>query len=93
LDAKVIVKGPRGSHSVTKREAAAIQLANKAASGDLKAIKEVYRLNKEIEEHKPLGPAPRFVVNFIKPGNGRPKEGVRTLTAAEVAELSANGNY
>ena len=35
------VNGPRGTRKVTKLEAAAIQLSNKAAQGDLRAMREL----------------------------------------------------
>jgi hypothetical protein len=37
----VRVNGPRGSRSVTKAEAAVMQLSNKAAQGDLRAQREL----------------------------------------------------
>lgn len=67
LEAKVTVKGPGGSHTVTKFEAALTQLVNSAANGDLRAIKEVYRLRKELQEQEPYLNAPTFTVNFVKP--------------------------
>lgn len=66
LEARVIAKGPEGSRSMTKIEAALLQLANKAANGDLKAIKDVVRLSKEVQEQEPYLSYPTFQVNFVK---------------------------
>ncbi len=41
---RVLVKGPRGTKSVTKVEAAVMQTANKAAQGDPRAQREFYSL-------------------------------------------------
>lgn len=41
---RVLVKGPRGTKSVTKVEAAVMQTANKAAQGDARAQREFYSL-------------------------------------------------
>jgi hypothetical protein len=40
----VRVNGPRGSRSVTKLEAAVMQLGNKAAQGDLRSQRELFSL-------------------------------------------------
>ena len=38
---RINVNGPRGTRKVTKLEAAAMQLSNKAAQGDLRAMREL----------------------------------------------------
>lgn len=50
LEEKVIVKGPGGTHSMSKFEAALMQQANKAASGDIRAFREVLRLREKVQE-------------------------------------------
>jgi hypothetical protein len=67
LEAKVIVKSPGGTRSMTKLDAALTQLANKALSGDLKALREVLRLAEKVQEQEPYLNAPTFTVNFVKP--------------------------
>lgn len=47
---RVKVTSERGSHSITKLEASLIQLANKAASGDLRAIRDLLNLVKSLED-------------------------------------------
>jgi hypothetical protein len=63
---KIKVKGPDGTKYITKFEAATIQLLNKAASGDLKATKEVYRLKQSMPDPSP-GSCTPVQINFIKP--------------------------
>ena len=41
---KLVVRGPRGSRKITKLEAAVMQLGNKAAQGDLRALREFFSL-------------------------------------------------
>ena len=73
LEEKVIVKGPDGTHSISKFEAALTQQANKAASGDPNAFRVVFRLCEKVQEQEPyLTPAPEFVVNFIDPVTKKP---------------------
>ena len=73
LEDKVIVKGPGGTRSITKLEAALMQLVNKAASGDIKALREIVRLREKMEEQEPYLNAPTFVVNFVDPDPGKPR--------------------
>lgn len=63
---KIKVKGPDGFKYITKFEAATIQLLNKAAFGDLKATKEVYRLKQSMPDPSPVS-YPKIQINFIKP--------------------------
>lgn len=67
LNQKIPVKGPHGPTRMSRLEAALTQLANKAAGGDLRAIREAVRLSQEIRDDQTLGPSPTFVVNFVKP--------------------------
>jgi hypothetical protein len=70
---KVIVKGPGGLHSMTKLEAALVQLANKALGGDLMALREVIRLREKVQEQEPfLVPPPTIQVRFIDPVTKEP---------------------
>jgi len=72
LEEKVIVKGPGGTHSMSKFEAALMQVANKAASGDIRAFREVLRLREKVQEQEAYLNYPEFVVNFIDPPNRKP---------------------
>lgn len=47
---KVRIKGLRGPRWVTKLKAAAMQLANRAAQGDLRALRELFALVRASEE-------------------------------------------
>jgi Family of unknown function (DUF5681) len=70
---KVVVKGSGKRHSMTKLEAALVQLVNRALSGDIKAFREVIRLREKVQEQEPfLVPPPIFQVNFIHPKTGKP---------------------
>jgi uncharacterized protein DUF5681 len=61
---KVTVSGR--SRSVSKLEAAFMQLTSKAASGDLKAIKEYTYLLRMFEDFEQTNiQPPSFVVNFV----------------------------
>lgn len=73
LEEKVTVKSSGQTRSITKIEAALVQLANKAASGDIKALREAIRLREKLQEKEPyLNNAPNFIVNFIDPKTKRP---------------------
>jgi hypothetical protein len=73
---KVVVKGPAGRQSMTKLEAALVQLVNKALSGDIKAFREVIRLREQVQEQEPFLVAPPvFQVQFIHPATGKPVVG------------------
>jgi hypothetical protein len=67
FDRKIKVKGPKGVRFMSMLEAGLMQLANKAATGDFKAIKEAIRLSQEIQDERTLGPIPEIIVNFVKP--------------------------
>jgi hypothetical protein len=74
INQKVKIKDQAGTRYVTKLEAAFTQLTNKAATGDLKALRDVIRLAQSLPaDPKFLGPAPQFVVRFIEAEDGRPK--------------------
>jgi len=65
---KVVVRTPGGTHSMTKLEAALVQLINKALGGDPRALREAIRLREKVQEQEPyLIPSPVFQVNFIDP--------------------------
>ncbi|MGB8480717.1 MAG: DUF5681 domain-containing protein [Acidobacteriaceae bacterium] len=68
---KVTVKGPRGPRTMTKVEAGLTQLANKAASGDLKAIQHLIRWNKDFGQLEPRLPTPIFGREFVSPKDVR----------------------
>jgi hypothetical protein len=72
LEEKVTVKGPGGTRSMSKFEAALMQQANKAANGDPRAFREVLRLREKVQEQEPYLNAPEFVVNFIDPVTKQP---------------------
>jgi hypothetical protein len=52
---RVRVNGPRGTRTVTKLEAAVMQLGNKAAQGDLRSQREFFSLVRVSEEAANLG--------------------------------------
>ena len=68
----MIVKGPGGRRLISKFEAALTQQANKAASGDPRAFREILRLRERVQEQEPFLSPPNFVVNFIRPRNTKP---------------------
>jgi hypothetical protein len=72
LEEKVTVKGPGGTRSMSKFEAALMQQANKAANGDPRAFREVLRLREKVQEQEPYLNAPEFVVNFVDPVTKKP---------------------
>jgi len=55
---KVRVNGPRGSRTVTKLQAAVMQLGNKSAQGDLRASREFLALVQKSEESAASGAGP-----------------------------------
>ena len=54
----VQVNGPRGTRSMTKLEAALMQLGNKAAQGDFRALRELINQHRLAEESAALGKLP-----------------------------------
>lgn len=54
----VLVKGPRGHRKMTKLEASVMQLGNKAAQGDLRALREFFGLVQRCEESANSDTAP-----------------------------------
>lgn len=88
LEERVKVKSSGRTHSMTKLEAAFVQLANKAVNGDIKALREVIRLREKLQEQEPyLRPAPRFVLNFIHPRTKKP------VTQEDIEEDERRGIY
>ena len=51
---------------MTMQEAAIQQLVNRAANGDLKAIKEVIALSKQVQEQEPYWNPPKLLIDFVK---------------------------
>jgi hypothetical protein len=73
FEEKVTVKGPGRTQSMTKLEAACVQLINRALSGDTRAFREVMRLGEKVQEQEPfLTSAPTYVVRFIDPDTKKP---------------------
>lgn len=75
---------------MTRLEAGLTQLAKKAASGDLMAIKEAIRLSREIQDEQTLGPIPQIVVNFVKLANSRNRRPESGIWAGTIAQLLAS---
>jgi hypothetical protein len=70
---KVKVNGPRGPQYMTKLEASLTQLVNKAASGDVKAIREVVYINSKFPDFlEPLPPV-SICIGFVEAEDGKPK--------------------
>ena len=72
INAKLKIEGPNGPETLTKFEAAMIQLSNRAAKGDLKAIELLARLKRERDSRqeperatKPLSEKNRTFLNRI----------------------------
>jgi hypothetical protein len=88
FEERVKVKSSGRTHSMTKLEAAFVQLVNKAVSGDIKALREVIRLREKLQEQEPnLRPSPNFVVNFIHPRTKKP------VTLEDIEEDKKNGIF
>ena len=70
---KVRVKDGKVSREITKLQAYLIQLTNKAASGDVKAGKELLRLHQAVGvgQFETAIKTPRIIVEFVKAKNGR----------------------
>lgn len=74
INQKIKVKGPHGAQMITKLEASLTQLANMAASGDKKAIRDLVQLRKSFPElQMPLNP-PVFHIQFVDPKDGQLKD-------------------
>lgn len=72
LAVRLVVKENGNERRISKLEAAATQLVNMAASGDIRAIETVLRLNREIEARalpheapRPLSDADRSVLEMF----------------------------
>jgi len=61
LHEKVVIKEGGRRKTISKLEAAAKQLANKAASGELKAVRHVLELSREAEVGQAAQPAEREI--------------------------------
>jgi seryl-tRNA(Sec) selenium transferase len=64
---RVRVNGPRGSRTVTKVEAAVMQIGNQAAKGDLRAAREYFSLVQRSEEAVNSGAAPLSLHELDQP--------------------------
>jgi hypothetical protein len=91
---RVRVNGPRGSHCITKVEAAVMQLANKAAQGDLPAQREYLSLVRLSELAASSGVVPqtsreidqRVLQNILERLRSSPTKGTSTSAAPEGEE-------
>jgi hypothetical protein len=72
---KVRVNGPRGPRWMTKLEAGITQLANRAATGDPKATRELIHWIKILGEVAPILPPPIFNIRFAEAVDRQPAEG------------------
>jgi hypothetical protein len=91
---KVTVKSNGRTRSMTKLEAAFVQLINKAANGDLKALKEVIRLNEKLQEQEPYLNVPTITVNFIDPikqDSEKLEQGGQVTPAGQIGTAEAGG--
>jgi len=70
---KVQVNGPNGPRYISKLEAGITQLANRAAKGDLKAIRELISWKRAFGDLAPNVTPPIFNINFRKPGDCKPE--------------------
>jgi hypothetical protein len=58
---------------MTKLEAGLAQLANKAASGDIKPLREVIKLREKLQEQESIiNLGPTFQIQFIHPRTQKP---------------------
>jgi hypothetical protein len=72
INEKVQVKGPHGTKAITKFEAGLTQLANMAATGDKKAIRELMQWRRTFPELEPSIKPPVLHVHFVRAENGKP---------------------
>jgi hypothetical protein len=71
---KVQVNGPKGPRFITKLEAGITQLVNRAAKGDLKAVREMMRCRQAFGDQAPVMAPPIINVRFVKAKDGKPLE-------------------
>jgi len=69
---KVQVNGPQGPRMITKLEAGITQLANRAAKGDTKAIRELIHWARVFGDGAANASPPVLNVHFVKALNGKP---------------------
>lgn len=74
---KIQVNGPNGPRFMTKLEAGITQLVNRAAKGDLKAIREVMRCREAFGDQAPYLAPPIFNIRFVDAKDGKPVEGAK----------------
>jgi hypothetical protein len=65
LNEKIVIKEDGERRTITKLQAALKQLINKAASGDARAIREVFKLQAVIAEHDKSADE-KVVVNIVR---------------------------
>jgi Family of unknown function (DUF5681) len=70
---KVQVNGPKGLRYISKLEAGITQLANRAAKGDLKAIRELIYWKRTFGDVAPTLAPPIFNINFCDPEDYKPE--------------------
>ena len=70
INEKVQVKGPRGAKYITKFEAGLTQLANMAATGDKKAIRDLMHWRRNFPELEPPQKPQSIVIRFVDPKSG-----------------------
>ena len=68
---KVLIHGPMGPRYITKMEAGITQLTNKAATGDLRAIREWIQLKKEVDALDPPDLPNQIEIMFVSAKDGR----------------------
>jgi hypothetical protein len=74
INEKVQVKGPHGMRQITKFEAGLTQLANMAARGDKKAIREIMQWRRSFGELEPMLKPPVLHIYFADAEDGKPKD-------------------
>jgi len=71
INEKVRVKGPRGMQEITKFEAGLTQLANMAATGDKRAIRDIMHWRRNFPELQPPEMPHSIVIRFVDPKSGQ----------------------
>jgi hypothetical protein len=71
INTKVEVKGPHGIKTITKFEAGLTQLANMAATGDKRAIRDLMQWRRSFGDLEPIVLPPVVHVHLIEADDGR----------------------
>lgn len=90
FEEKIRVKGSNGHDTMMKIEAAVTQLANKAAGGDVKAIRESLRLYSSLPEEPSVQAPTQIHVHFVDAEEGRP---VNKLIDGQTADPQGKPYY